>query len=62
MTTLLLYLDDVGVGLGDAGRDGPDADLGDELDGDAGVGVDGVEVVDELREVLDGVDVVVGRR
>ena len=55
-------LDDVGVGLGDARRDGADADLPDELDRDLGGRVDLVEVVDELREVLDRVDVVVRRR
>ena len=54
--------DDVGVGLGDAGGDRADADLGDELHADAGLLVGVLEVVDQLGEVLDGVDVVVGRR
>ncbi len=53
---------DVGVGLGDAGGDGADADFGDELDGDARLRVDVLEVVDELRQILDGIDVVVRRR
>ena len=52
---------DVGVRLGDAGGDGADADLGDELDVDAGGRVGVLQVVDELGEVLDGVDVVVRR-
>ena len=52
----------VGLRLGDPGRDRPDADLGDELDGDVCPRVDRFQVVDELREVLDGVDVVVRRR
>src|SRR5680860_549758 len=42
--------------------DGPDADLGDELDRDARVRVGAAEVVDQLLEVLDRVDVVVRRR
>ena len=52
----------VGVRLGDARGDGADASLGDELDRDARGGVGAFEVVDELREVFDGVDVVVRRR
>lgn len=35
--------------------------LGHELDGDLSVGVGVLEVVDQLRQVLDGVNVVVGR-
>ena len=54
--------DDVAVGLGHAGGDGPDADLRDELHVDAGLRVRVLEVVDQLRQVLDGVDVVVRRR
>ena len=53
---------DVGVRLGDAGGDGADADLGDQLDVDPGLGVGVLEVVDQLGEVLDRVDVVVRRR
>ena len=48
--------------LGDAGGDRADADLGDQLDVDAGARVGVLQVVDELGEVLDGVDVVVRRR
>ena len=54
--------DDVGVRLGDAGRDRADADLGDQLDVDPRLRVGVLEVVDQLREVLDRVDVVVRRR
>jgi hypothetical protein len=54
--------DDVGIGFGDAGGDGADAGLGDEFDADFGAGIDLLQVVDELGEILDGVDVVVGRR
>ena len=54
--------DDIRVSLGDAGRDRADADFGDELDADARVDVRVLEVVDELREILNRVDVVVRRR
>mmetsp|Transcript_19801 Transcript_19801/g.45547 ORF Transcript_19801/g.45547 Transcript_19801/m.45547 type:complete len:577 (-) Transcript_19801:2090-3820(-) len=54
------HLDHVGVCLGDAGRDRADAAARDELDRDLGLGIDLVQVVDELREVLNRVDVVVG--
>ena len=50
------------MGLGDPGGDGPDPDLGHQLDVDAGPRVRVLEVVDELRQVLDRVDVVMGRR
>ena len=48
--------------LGHPGRDRADADLGDELDVDPSAGVRVLQVVDELRQVLDRVDVVVRRR
>ena len=51
--------DHVGVGLGHARGDRADAHLGDELHGDPRARVGVLEVVDQLREVLDGVDVVV---
>lgn len=54
--------DDVGVGLGHADGDGAHARFGDQLDVDPCGGVGVLEVMDELGEVLDGVDVVVGRR
>src|SRR5262249_54832358 len=53
---------DVGLGLGHAGGDRADADLGDELHVYAGARVDVLQVVDQLGQVLDGVDVVVRRR
>ncbi len=43
--------DDIGVRLGDASGDGADADLGDQLDADAGTTVGVLEVVNELGEV-----------
>src|SRR5665213_3077395 len=47
--------DDVGVRLGDAGRDGADADLGHQLHAHAREPVAVLEVVNELGEVLDRV-------
>ena len=52
----------VGVRFRDAGGDGADPDLGDELDADPGMRVDVLQVVDELLQILDRVDVVVRRR
>ena len=53
---------DVGLGLADPGGHRPDADLGHQLHVDPRPRVGVLEVVDELLQVLDGVDVVVGRR
>ena len=54
--------DVVGPGLGDAGRDRADADLGNELDRDRGLRVDVLEIEDQLGQILDRVDVVMRRR
>ncbi len=54
--------DVIGVGLGNACGDGADAASGDELDSDSSAGVGALEIPDELREIFDGVDVVVRRR
>ena len=54
--------DVVGARLGDAGRDRADTDFGDELHRHVAVGVDVLQIEDELRQVLDRVDVVVRRR
>ena len=49
--------------FGDARRDGPDAGLRHQLDGNIRVVVGIFQVIDELRQVLNGIDVVVwGRR
>ena len=48
--------------LGDTRSDHPDAHLRDELHRDARGGVGVLEVRDQLLEVLNGVDIVVGRR
>src|SRR5215469_5997439 len=51
----------IGARLGDAGRDCADADLGNELHRYQSIGIDVFEVEDQLRQVLDGIDVVVRR-
>jgi len=43
----------------DTGRDRADADFGDQLDRDLAVRIDVLEVVDQLRQILDRIDVVV---
>ena len=55
-------LDVVGARLGDAGRDGADTQRRDELHADARARADGPQVGDQLREILDRIDVVVRRR
>ena len=52
----------VGVRLGDAGRDGADADFRHQLDADASVAVGVFQIVNQLRQVFDGVNVMVRRR
>ena len=52
----------VGVAFRHARRDGAHSRLGDEFHRDGGAGIHDLQVVDQLLEVLDGVDVVVGRR
>src|SRR6185312_9214690 len=54
--------DVVGIRLGDARSYGSDAALGNQFDSDGGLGVYALEVINELREIFDGVDVVMGRR
>ena len=54
--------DVVGARLGDAGGDRADADLGDQLHRHARRRVDVLQIVDELRQILDRIDVVMRRR
>src|SRR4029077_12662539 len=54
--------DDVGARLGHAGSDDADSGAGNEFHADAGARIDGAEVVDQLREVFNAVNVVMGRR
>ena len=53
---------DVGVGLRHPGRDRADTDLGDELHVHARLRIGVLQVVNQLRQILDRVDVVVRRR
>src|ERR1700686_3374022 len=50
--------DVVGTRLRHAGGDGADADFGDELYGDVAVGVDVLQVEDQLRQVFDRINIV----
>ena len=52
----------VGSALGHTGGDGADTGLADQLDRHARAGVGVLKIEDKLRQVLDGVDVVVRRR
>ena len=54
--------DQVGVGLGDSGGDRAHPGLGDQLHRHQRLRIDLLQVEDELRQVLDRVDVVVRRR
>ena len=53
--------DDLCAALGNTGGNGADTGLADQLHVDVGVAVGVLQVIDELGQVLDGVDVVVGR-
>src|ERR1043166_7402979 len=53
---------DLGVAFGDARGDRADADFADELHADARVMVGVLEIVDQLREILDRINIVVRRR
>ena len=50
------------MGLRHTGRDGADADFRHQLDGHRRIGIGVFQIEDELREVFDGIDVVVRRR
>src|SRR5262249_61685220 len=50
------------MGLGDTGGDRSDADFGHELDVNPSLRIRILQIVDELSQILDGVDVVVRRR
>jgi hypothetical protein len=52
----------VGARLGDAGGDRADPDLGHQLDRHRGLGIGVLQIVDQLRQILDRIDVVVRRR
>ena len=50
------------AGLGDAGGDGADTGLADQLDADTGAAVGVFQIIDQLRKIFDGVDIMMGRR
>ena len=52
----------VSLGLGHTGGDGADAGRGNQLHTDLGVGVDLLQVVNQLCQILNGIDVMVRRR
>ena len=52
----------IGMGLGYAGCNRSDADFCDQLDTDVRLRIGILQVMDELRQVLDGIDIVVWRR
>ncbi len=52
----------IGMRLGDAGGDRAHTGFGNQLDGNARLRIHVLQVVDQLREIFDGVDVVVRRR
>ena len=54
--------DMIRVGLGNTRSDRADTDFRDQLDADARFRVDVLEVVDQLCQILDGIDIVVRRR
>ena len=54
--------DDIRMGFSDAGGDGADADFSHKFDADASVMVCVFEVVDQLGQILDGINIVVRRR
>ena len=54
--------DDVGLGLGHARRNRADAAGGHQFHGDFATRVDLLQIIDQLRQILDRIDVVVRRR
>ena len=61
-TLMSAYQDDVCMRLGNSGRDRAHPSLRDELHTDAGATINLLEIVDELREILDRIDIVMRRR
>ena len=52
----------VGASLADAGGDGADTDFRNQLDRHARLRIDILQIVDQLRQILDRIDVMVRRR
>ncbi len=53
--------DQVRIGLGHTGGDGADTGLGHQLHGNQRIRVDLLEVINQLRQILDGINIVVRR-
>ena len=54
--------DHIGMRLGDSGGNGAHAHFGHQLDADPGVVVGVLQIVNQLRQILDGVNVMMRRR
>ena len=54
--------DHLGAGFGNAGGNGTDACFRNQLDGYAGPAVGILQIIDQLGQIFDGIDVMVGRR
>ena len=54
--------DDLRAGLGHAGGNGADARFAHQLDVDGGAAVGALQVIDQLRQIFNGIDIVMGRR
>ena len=53
---------DIGMRLGHSGRDDPHAHFGDQLHGNPRLRIHVLQIVDQLRQILDRIDVVMRRR
>ena len=53
---------DVGMGFGDAGRHGAHAHFRHQLDGNARPGIGVLQIVNQLRQIFDGINIVMRRR
>ena len=56
------YENGIGMGFCDAGGDRADPSLGNQFHADLGVRIDLFQIVYELRQILDRIDIVMGRR
>ena len=54
--------DVIGVCLGDAGGDGANTDFCNQFDADIGLWIDVFQVMNQLRQVFDGINIMVWRR
>ena len=52
----------IGLGLGDTGRNGTDPDFGNQLDRNSGTWIDVFQIMNQLRQIFNGIDIVMRRR